>query len=113
MCNFDMMLTQTQKIQTWYGNHHAVPLEDETTLVRVGTVWNYRLVVQHLYKEDISKQMATTGLTPKDPDWIRQFQLAVNNVIKLLGGDEKALELHGETAKTWNEVEPPEEIKRK
>jgi hypothetical protein len=70
-------------------------------------------VVQHLYKEDISKQMAKTGLVPKDPEWIKQFQLAVNTVIKTLGGDDKAAELYANTAKEWNEVEPPEEIKRK
>jgi ABC-type sulfate transport system substrate-binding protein len=107
------LLIHTQKIQTWYGNHRSVPLEEEVPLVRVGTVWNHRLVVQHLYKKEIAEIMAKTGLTPKDPEWIKQFQLAVNAVIKTLGGDAKVSEQYADTAKSWNEIEPPEEIKRK
>jgi len=57
--------------------------------------------------------MEKTGLTPRDPGWIGEFQLAVNSVIKSLGGNEKVLEKYGETAKSWNEVEPPEELRRK
>jgi hypothetical protein len=90
-----------------------MPPEDEAALVRVGTVWNYRLVVQHLHKDEIAKIMEKTGLIPKDPDWIKQFQLAVNNVIKSLGGEEEVSEKYGEMAKSWNEIAPPEEIKRK
>lgn len=70
-------------------------------------------MIQTLYKEEIAKHMAKTGLAPKDPDWIGHFQGAINAVIKSLGGDAKAVELYAETAKTWNQVEPPEEIKRK
>jgi hypothetical protein len=111
--NPEISFDWTQKIQTWYGNHKSVSLEDESTLVRVGTVWNYRLVVQHLHKDDISSQMAKTGLTPSDPGWIKQFQLSVNKVIESLGGDDKVSEKYGEMAKLWNEVEPPEDLKRK
>jgi hypothetical protein len=57
--------------------------------------------------------MAKTNLTPKDPGWIKQFQLSVNVVINSLGGDAKVAEKYGETAKLWNETEPPEEVKRK
>lgn len=66
-----------------------------------------------MHKDSIAKHMGKTGLTPRDPDWIRQFQLAVNTVIKSLGGNEKVLEKYGETAKSWNEVAPPEELRRK
>ena len=44
--NSEISSTSTQKIQNWYKNHKNVPLEDELTLVPVGTVWNYRLVIQ-------------------------------------------------------------------
>jgi hypothetical protein len=57
--------------------------------------------------------MAKTGLTPHDSGWLKQFQLSVNAVIKSLGGDDKVAQKYGETAKTWNQVEPPEEVKRK
>ena len=90
-----------------------MPLRDASTLVPVGTVWNYRRVVQHLHKEEISKLMESTSLTPRDPDWIKEFQLSVNAVIKSLGGDAKAAEKYGEMAKSWNEVELPEELRQK
>lgn len=112
-CSPEILLTWAQKIHTWYNNHKSVPLKDESTLVRVGTVWNYRLVVQHLYKDQIANHMAKTNLTPKDPGWIKNFQLSVNAVIKSLGGDDKVAEKYGETAKSWNEVELPDELKRK
>ena len=57
--------------------------------------------------------MKKTGLTPKDPGWIKHFQMAVNDVIESLGGDEKVSEKFGETAKAWNQAKLPEEIKRK
>jgi len=34
-------------------------------------------------------------------------------VIKSIGGESVAQEKYGEMAKTWNETEPPEELKRK
>ena len=71
------------------------------------------MVVQHLFKEDIANRMEKTGLTPKDPGWIKQFQLAVNEVIESLGGDDQVSEKFGEKAKEWNKAQLPEEIKRK
>jgi len=105
--------TWTQKIQTWYGNRKNVPLRDESTLVPVGTVWNYRLVVQHVFKDTIAEKMKNTGLTHTDKGWIREYQMAVNSVIQSLGGEEKVVSEYGEMAKSWNEVEPPEELKRR
>jgi len=57
--------------------------------------------------------MAKSGLTPTDPGWLQKFQLSVNDVIKSLGGDGVVSEKYAEMAKSWNEVEPPEELKRK
>ena len=90
-----------------------MPLGDASTLIPVGTVWNYRLVVQHLHKDEISQIMDKTGLTTQDPGWIREFQMAVNSVIKALGGSEVVSERYGQVAKSWNEAEPPEELRRK
>jgi hypothetical protein len=81
--------------------------------VRVGTLWNYRLVVQHLHKEEIATLMAKSGLTPSDPGWLQKFQWSVNEVIGSLGGEDKVSEKYAEMAKSWNETEPPEELKRK
>ena len=113
MCNYGLLFAWIQKIQTWYSNHKTVSLKDEPTLVRVGTLWNSRLVIQHLCKDQISEHMAKTELTPKDPGWIKQYQLAVNEVINSLGGDAKVSENFGETAKSWNQTGLPEELKRK
>jgi hypothetical protein len=88
-------------------------LEDEKTLVPVGTTWNYQLVVQHMFRDEISKQMEKTGLKSTDKGWIKEFQSAVNNVIQSEGGEAAVMEKYGDMAKSWNEVEPPEEIKRK
>lgn len=57
--------------------------------------------------------MKKSGLTPKDPGWIKKFQMVVNEVIESLGGDQKVSEKFGEMARTWNKAELPEEIKRK
>lgn len=81
--------------------------------MRVGTVWNYRLVIQHVFKDELAEQMERTGLKSTDKDWIQRFQWAVNEVIKSIGGESVAQEKYGEMAKTWNETEPPEELKRK
>ena len=111
--NLEISSTWTQKIQNWYGNHKNVPLGEEGTLVRVGTVWNYRLVIQHVFKDEIAETMERTGLKSTDRGWIKKFQGAVNEVIDSIGGDDAAQEKYGEMAKTWNEIEPPEELKRK
>jgi hypothetical protein len=88
-------------------------LDEESTLVPVGTLWNYRLVVQHLFRDDISKQMGESGLKPSDKDWLQKYQWVVNEVINLEGGEDVVSEKYGEIAKSWNEVEPPEELQRK
>lgn len=75
------------------------------------TIKPYHL--RHLYKEDIVSHMAKTGLTPKDPGWIKEFQLSVNAVVEWLGGDDVVMEKYGDMAKLWNEVAPPEELRRK
>lgn len=57
--------------------------------------------------------MAATGLTPNDPKWLSEYHKAVTEVINSLGGEEKAQEEYGEMAKSWNEQEPPDELKQK
>ena len=47
------------------------------------------------------------------PGWLGKYQETVNEVIVSLGGDDEASKQYTEVAKTWNEVEPPEELKRK
>ena len=105
--------TWTQKIRNWYNNHKNVPLKDESTLVPVGTIWNYRLVIQHLFKDDIAKHMDKTGLKSTDKGWLKKFQWAVNKVIQSLGEEDDVQAEYGEIAKAWNESEPPDEVKRK
>lgn len=68
-------------------------------------------MAQHLHKEEISKHMAESGLTPSDPGWLQKFQWCVNEVIGSLGEDD--MQKYAEMAKSWNETEPPEEIQRK
>jgi hypothetical protein len=111
--NPEISPTWTQKIMTWYSNHKLVEHGDGSTLVRVGTIWNWRLVVQHLHKEEIAALMAKTGLTHTDKAWIKNHQLSTNTVIETLGGNDKMSEKYGEVAKSWNTVEPPDELKRK
>lgn len=103
----------TQRIQTWYGNHKTVQLEDEFTLVRVGTLWNSRLVIQHLFKDDITKRMGRYQLTPSDPDWLQKYQWTVNAVIKSLGSDDEGIQKYTGIAKSWNEAKLPDELRRK
>jgi len=111
--NPEISSTSTQRIQNWYNNHKNVPLEDESLLVPVGTVWNYRLVIHHVFRDQIAKEMKKSGLKSSDKAWIQRFQLAINEVITSEGGEEVALEKYGEMAKTWNETEPPEDLKRR
>ena len=85
----------------------------QPTLVPVGTLWHYRLVIQHLFKDDIAKKMEKTGLKASDKGWLQQFQWAVNEVIESVGGEEAASEKYGEIAKSWNEADAPEDLKRK
>ena len=105
--------TWTQKIKNWYNNHKNVPLRDESTLVPVGIVWNYRLVIQQLFKDDITMHMDKTGLKSTDKGWLKKFQWAVNKVIESLGGEDEVQVEYGEIAKDWNASSPPDEVKRK
>jgi hypothetical protein len=84
-----------QKIQTWYNNHKSTLPEDLPTF-QPGTAWNYRLVVQHIHKEEIAEKMEGTGLKSSDNTWIQGFQQAVNDVIQDLGGEETAKGLYAE-----------------
>ena len=77
-------------------------IEDESTLVPIGTCWNHQL-----YKEEIASHIKRTSLSPKDSEWVGAFQMCVTGVINLLGGDEKVAKKFGEMAKTWNEAELP------
>lgn len=88
-------------------------MQGESTLVPVGTVWNYRLVIQHLFRDEITKKMEKTGLKSSDKSWIQRFQWAVNEVIKSEGGEDAVLKKYGEMAKSWNEAQAAEELKRK
>jgi len=57
--------------------------------------------------------MKQTGLTSRDKEWIPEYQKAVSSVIKSLGDQDEVMAEYGDLAKSWNETEPPEEIKRK
>lgn len=54
-----------QKITNWYGNNRSAPT-GEPPHTQVGTVWNYRLVILHEFKEEINKKMDATGLQASD-----------------------------------------------
>lgn len=82
-------------------------------LVPVGTIWNARRVVQHLFKDEISQELKEGGHKSGDTDWLQVYQEEVTNVWNSLGDEKKVLEKYGEMAKTWNDVGPPEEAKRK
>lgn len=103
----------TQKITIWYGNHKSVPLQKESTLVHVGTLWNYRLVVQHLHKEHITRAMEASGLASGDSGWLQKYHKTVNEVITSLGGEEEVSDKYGKIAREWNEGALPEELKQK
>ena len=81
--------------------------------MQVGTSWNYRLVVQHIHKEEIAKKMKETGLKASDKGWIQKFQQMVSEVIQEIGGEEAARDRYGGMAKEWNEKGAPEELRRK
>src|SRR5882762_7209919 len=98
-------------MKNWYGNYKVAPLKEETTLVQVGTIWNHRLVIEHLYKDQISKQLADDGHFPGGPGWIGHYQSAVTEFIKSLDDDQ--VEEYQELAAAWNAAEPPQELKRK
>lgn len=102
-----------QKISTWYYNHKDVPLGDEPTLVPVGTVWNHRLVIQQLFKNELSKKMEGCNLAPTDPARLQQYQWKTNEVIAELGDAAEVKEKYQEIAKSWNEAGLPEELQRK
>ena len=70
-------------------------------------------MIQHVFRDQIAKEMKKSGLKSSDKAWIQRFQLAVNEVIASEGGEEAVLEKYGEVAKTWNEIEPPEDLKRR
>ena len=57
--------------------------------------------------------MEKTGLVPKDSKWLTEYHKAVTALINDLGGEVKVQEEYGEIAKSWNEREPPEEVKQK
>lgn len=57
--------------------------------------------------------MGNTGLKSNEKEWIKRYQLAVNEIIQSLGGEDAVQEKYGEVADAWNEAEPPEELKRK
>ena len=98
-----------QKITTWYYNHKNAPLEDGSTLVPVGVVWNTRRVVQYVFRETINEKMQDTGLKHTDRDWLQKYQWAINKVISTLDDVKK----YADMAKLWNETEPPVELQRK
>lgn len=98
----------------WYCNHKNVPTEDATVLlIPVGTIWNARRVIQHLHKDEISQKLKEAGVNHSDKKWFPAYHEAVGEVWKSLGDDEEVQEKYGEMAKTWNEMGPPEEAKRK
>ena len=57
--------------------------------------------------------MGNTGLKSNEKEWIKRYQLAVNEIIQSLGGEDAVQEKYGKVADAWNEAEPPEELKRK
>lgn len=101
-----------QKIHNWYGNNRNIPPE-EPPIAQVGSVWTYRRVVAHLFKEDIAKLMKESGLQSTDKGWIKRFQQAVNEVIKENGGEKIVKDVYGKVAKQWNDAGVPEDLMRK
>ena len=57
--------------------------------------------------------MESTGFTPRNLKWIREFQLLDDAVIESLGSGEKAAEKYGEMVRSQNKAEVPEELRRK
>ena len=53
-----------------------------------------------MHKEEISKHMESTGFTPRNLKWIREFQLLDDAVIESLGSGEKAAEKYGEMVRS-------------
>ena len=101
-----------QRIEFWYGNNKTVQHGDKSIAVQVGTVWNHRLVVQHQFKDQVAEELAKYKLAPDAKDRMQKYQWSTNAVIKSLGGD-AAVKEYAALAKTWNETEAPEELKRK
>lgn len=85
-------------------------MEGESTMVPVGIIWNGRLVIQRLFKDQISQEMDSS-----DPELhvVGQYQHAVTEVIRSLGGEDEVMRKYAEIATEWNEVGPPEDIKRR
>lgn len=101
-----------QKICNWYGNHKHVTAE-EPPIAQVGTVWHYRRVIQHLFKEEIAEKMKKSGLKSSDKGWIKKFQQAVTEVIDSKGGEAVVKKTYGKVAQQWNKSGLPEDLRRK
>ena len=83
-------------------------------LVPIGTAWNARRVVQHLFRDEILQKLKEGGHAASDgSSWLREYHAEVNQVWESLGDEGDVQEKYGEMAKTWNDVGPPEEAKRK
>ena len=44
---------------------------------------------------------------------MHEYHVEVNQIWESLGDENDVLEKYGEMAKTWNDVGPPEEVKRR
>jgi hypothetical protein len=75
--NPEISLNWASKIQTWYNNQKTVSAEGRSTLVHVGTLWNYWLVIELLHKDNILAHMGKTDLIHIDPDWISRLDQRV------------------------------------
>jgi hypothetical protein len=80
-------------------------------MVPVGNTWTTRLVIQNLLRETILEHLKKKGLTPNTQGFLGKWQIEVTEMIESM--DEGEIEKYTEMATTWNEVEPPEDIKRR
>ena len=80
-------------------------------MVPVGNTWTTRLVIQNLLRETILEKLKEQGLAPNTQGFLGKWQDEVTRIIESM--DEDEVQGYAEMAATWNEVEPPEDIKRR
>jgi len=98
--------TPQQKIVNFYTNNRTEPNEDGPP-VQIGKRWNTRLVVDHLFHDEIEKEV--NELKPKPEDWIGVWQSTVTTIKNRLEAEGKLPEYQA-IADQWNKVGPPKEI---
>ena len=57
--------------------------------------------------------MKESDLDSSDKGWISHYHQVVNEIIDSSGGESAASAKYGAIAKTWNQQEPSEEVKKR